>query len=57
MVKILAMKKKYHINVVKGLKKSIKENNQLKLTPLQNVTKIKSATNKDLLRLTDILSI
>ena len=33
------------------------ENNQLKLTPLQNVTKIKSATNKDLLRLTDILSI
>ena len=29
--KILAMKKKYHINVVKGLKKSIKENNQLKL--------------------------
>ena len=33
------------------------ENNKLKLTPLQNVTKIKSATNKDLLRLTDILSI
>ncbi len=33
------------------------ENNQLKLTPLQNVTKIKSATNEDLLRLTDILSI
>ncbi len=33
------------------------ENNQLKLTPLKNVTKIKSATNKDLLRLTDILSI
>ena len=33
------------------------ENNQLKLTPLQNITKIKSATNKDLLRLTDILSI
>ena len=33
------------------------ENNQLKLTPFQNVTKIKSATNKDLLRLTDILSI
>jgi len=33
------------------------ENNRLKLTPLQNVTKIKSATNKDLLRLTDILSI
>ena len=33
------------------------ENNKLMLTPLQNVTKIKSATNKDLLRLTDILSI
>ena len=33
------------------------ENNQLKLTHLQKVTKIKSATNKDLLRLTDILSI
>jgi len=33
------------------------ENNQLKLTPLQNITKIKSAMNKDLLRLTDILSI
>ena len=29
--KILAMKKKYHINLVKGLKNSIKENNQLKL--------------------------
>jgi len=33
------------------------ENNQLQLTPLKYVTKIKSATNKDLLRLTDILSI
>ena len=33
------------------------ESNKLKLTPLQQVTKIKSATNEDLLRLTDILSI
>ena len=33
------------------------ENNQLKLTQLKHVTKIKSATNEDLLRLTDILSI
>ena len=29
--KVLAMKKKYHINVVKGLKKPVKENSQLNL--------------------------